>query len=140
MNRRKFLLGASAVVAVAVAKASMPRLPIAPYVDDAPEWMARYPGWILPRGQTLVRAQYSELFAALGETFGSDGPMTFRAPDMRTDVEGAEPLRVQEGSAMAQITRPGSYVEHIMLAQPSAASKIAVAPVGMIMAVLVPAK
>lgn len=41
-------------------------------------------GWLLCYGQAISRTQYSDLFIALGTTYGSgDGSTTFAIPDMR---------------------------------------------------------
>lgn len=44
-------------------------------------------GWLWCAGQTVSRATYSALFAAIGETYGSgDGSTTFAVPDFRGRV------------------------------------------------------
>lgn len=42
--------------------------------------------WLLAQGQSLVRADYAELFAAIGTAYGSASGTTFNAPDMRGRV------------------------------------------------------
>lgn len=47
-------------------------------------------GWLLCHGQEISRTQYSDLFAALGTTYGSgDGSTTFNLPDLRGRVIAA---------------------------------------------------
>lgn len=84
LSRRKFLLGVSAAAAAAVAKANLPSMPIEPgaYLSEQPAWVPE--GWLYPDGRHLLRSQYPRLFAAIGTHWGSDGPLTFRMPDLRT--------------------------------------------------------
>lgn len=42
--------------------------------------------WLLAQGQSLVRADYAELFTAIGTTYGSASGTTFNAPDLRGRV------------------------------------------------------
>jgi microcystin-dependent protein len=44
--------------------------------------------WTFCEGQLLSLAQYLELFAVLGKTYGGDGQTTFALPDLR----GKEPI------------------------------------------------
>ena len=44
-------------------------------------------GWLLCQGQAVSRAEYAELFKAIGTAFGSgDGSTTFNVPDLRESV------------------------------------------------------
>lgn len=43
-------------------------------------------GWLMAHGQSLARADYPQLFAAIGTAFGSASGTTFNAPDMRGRV------------------------------------------------------
>ena len=44
-------------------------------------------GWFLCDGSAVSRTTYSELFAVIGESFGTgDGSTTFNIPDMRESV------------------------------------------------------
>lgn len=49
-------------------------------------------GWLICNGQTVSRATYSKLFAAVGELWGAgDGVSTFKVPDLRGEfVRGAD--------------------------------------------------
>jgi microcystin-dependent protein len=44
--------------------------------------------WAFCEGQLLPLAQYQDLFAVLGKTYGGDGQTTFALPDLR----GKEPI------------------------------------------------
>ena len=43
-------------------------------------------GWALCDGQLLVIAQHAALFTVLGTTYGGDGRITMRLPDLRGSV------------------------------------------------------
>ncbi|MFL0202128.1 phage tail protein, partial [Exiguobacterium acetylicum] len=43
-------------------------------------------GWLLCDGSTLNRADYPELFAAIGENYGGNGSTTFKIPNMGARV------------------------------------------------------
>lgn len=43
-------------------------------------------GWLLCQGQSVLRADYPDLFAAIGTTYGSTSGTTFNLPDMRGRV------------------------------------------------------
>ena len=43
-------------------------------------------GFLLCDGKEYLRTDYPELFAAIGTTYGSDGPTTFKVPDLATRV------------------------------------------------------
>lgn len=43
-------------------------------------------GWLLCQGQSLVRSQYPELFAAIGTTYGAADSTRFSLPDLRGRV------------------------------------------------------
>lgn len=65
-------------------------IPVAPVVPGLPSGvMMDYAGtvapdgWLLCRGQSLSRTEYSTLFGILGTTYGSDTPTTFKLPDTR---------------------------------------------------------
>jgi len=49
-------------------------------------------GWLICNGQTVSRATYADLFAAVGELWGAgDGVSTFKVPDLRGEfVRGAD--------------------------------------------------
>ena len=44
------------------------------------------PGWLLCQGQSLPRASYAELFAAIGTAYGSVDGASFSLPDLRGRV------------------------------------------------------
>lgn len=43
-------------------------------------------GWLMAHGQSLVRADFPKLFAAIGTAFGSASGTTFNVPDLRGRV------------------------------------------------------
>ncbi|HRL05101.1 MAG TPA: phage tail protein [Brevundimonas diminuta] len=43
-------------------------------------------GWLMAHGQSLARADYPKLFAAIGTAFGSASGTTFNVPDLRGRV------------------------------------------------------
>ena len=48
-------------------------------------------GWLLCYGQTVSRATYAALFAAIGTTYGAgDGSTTFALPDLRGRIAGGK--------------------------------------------------
>ncbi len=49
-------------------------------------------GWLICNGQTVSRATYADLFAAVGELWGAgDGVSTFKVPDLRGEfLRGAD--------------------------------------------------
>lgn len=40
-------------------------------------------GWLMCNGQSISRKRYSELFAVIGTTYGSDSSDTFKLPDLK---------------------------------------------------------
>lgn len=57
-------------------------MPIGAIADYAGGVLA--PGWLLCNGSPVLRATYSDLFAAIGTAFGAgDGTTTFNLPDLR---------------------------------------------------------
>lgn len=64
-------------------------------------------GWLLCYGQAVSRSTYSDLFSAIGTTYGSgDGSTTFNIPDMRgraaigrDDMGGAAASRITTGGS-----------------------------------------
>jgi len=50
-------------------------------------------GWLFCEGQSLSVVQYQALYAAIGATYGGDGRITFKLPDLR------ERFIVQQGQA-----------------------------------------
>ena len=58
------------------------------------------PGWILCQGQLLAIADYPQLFAVIGTSFGGDGATTFGVPDMR----GRSPMGAGAGSGLTNRT------------------------------------
>lgn len=83
MNRRKFLLDASATAASVVIAANVPKAVIeaGAYVSEQPAWVPQ--GWMLCDGRALLKAQCPALYAVLGGQYGRDD-MTFRLPDLTT--------------------------------------------------------
>lgn len=54
------------------------------------------PGWMICNGASLLRAQYPELFAAIGTTYGSVDALSFNIPDMRGLVPvGFDPAQTE---------------------------------------------
>ena len=45
-------------------------------------------GWLICDGRSLSRTEYAELYNAIGISFGSNSPTTFKIPDMRGRVAG----------------------------------------------------
>lgn len=73
-------------------------------------------GYLLCNGAAISRAQYPELFAAIGTTWGAgDGASTFNVPDLRgfflRGVGGdSAALGVEQGDAIRDLTGALSYV------------------------------
>ena len=53
-------------------------------------------GWAFCDGQELRIAEYDQLFAILGTTYGGDGRLTFRLPDLR----GRVPMHAGHGAGL----------------------------------------
>lgn len=113
MNRRNFLLGASVLVAGAVAKAKLAPLRIEPGAYIMSEWESDLlaKGWLVPRGQLLIRSDYERLFAVLGAQYGSNGPLTFRLPDMREHCGRGVAIAMADGSKPLM---PAGYVSYVL--------------------------
>lgn len=65
-------------------------------------------GFSLCNGQTMSIAQYSALFALLGTTYGGDGQVTFKLPDL----QGRVPIHQGQGPGLPQVSMgeaAGSY-------------------------------
>jgi microcystin-dependent protein len=62
-----------------------PRIDYVPIGAGSDYWGTTAPtGWIFAYGQAISRSTYADLFAVLGETYGSgDGSTTFNVPDKR---------------------------------------------------------
>jgi microcystin-dependent protein len=56
-------------------------------------------GWALCQGQTMPINQYQALFALLGTTYGGDGVITFKLPDLRDRA----PVHVGPGYSQGQV-------------------------------------
>jgi microcystin-dependent protein len=64
-------------------------------------------GWLLCYGQAVSRADYPNLFAAIGTTFGAgDGATTFNVPDLRGRVAAGKDD--MGGVAAARLTNAGT--------------------------------
>lgn len=64
-------------------------------------------GWLLCYGQAVSRATYSELFAAIGTTYGvGDGSTTFNLPDLRGRVPAGKDD--MGGTAASRLTDTGT--------------------------------
>jgi microcystin-dependent protein len=64
-------------------------------------------GWLLCYGQAVSRTGYSDLFAAIGTTYGAgDGSTTFNLPDLRGRVAAGKDD--MGGSAAGRLTSPMS--------------------------------
>jgi microcystin-dependent protein len=64
-------------------------------------------GWLLCYGQAVSRTGYSDLFAAIGTTYGAgDGSTTFNLPDLRGRVAAGKDD--MGGSAAGRLTSPVS--------------------------------
>lgn len=113
ISRRNFLAGASALAAVTIVKANTPKPPIP--TDDyvMTEWESEWArkGWMVPRGQTLLRSEYAALFRVLGTAYGSNGPMTFKLPVLDESL-GRVPagtfavralMRIEHGDVMSPL-------------------------------------
>jgi microcystin-dependent protein len=71
-------------------------------------------GWLLCDGNDVSRNTYSELFAAIGETFGiGDGSTTFNLPDLR----GRSPIGGGQGSGLTNrsLGESGGEEEHQLI-------------------------
>ncbi len=65
-------------------------------------------GWLLCYGQSLLRASYVDLFAAIGTTFGAADGTHFNLPDMRGRVPAGKDD--MGGSAASRLTTGASGV------------------------------
>lgn len=124
LSRRNFLLAASATAAVTVAKANAPLQVLETLTDTEPSWVPE--GFILPRGQTLSRLMYPDLYAMLGKTYGG-GPTTFKLPDLRPRVAASPVPSHLEGG-------PSAFIHSIM-----AVKSAGHLPVGSVVPYFVPA-
>lgn len=68
-------------VSAATMAATVPAGGLMPYAGSAAPT-----GWLLCQGQSLVRADYSALFTAIGTTFGAVDASHFNLPDLRSRV------------------------------------------------------
>lgn len=66
-------------------------------------------GWLLCYGQSLLRASYAALFAAIGTTYGAADGTHFNLPDMRGRVAAGKDD--MGGSAAGRLTTAGSGVD-----------------------------
>ena len=58
-------------------------------------------GWAICDGRLLDVAQYGDLFALLGTTYGGDGQTTFALPDLR----GRSPVHAGQGPGLSTYAR-----------------------------------
>lgn len=66
-------------------------------------------GWLLCFGQAVSRTTYSDLFAAIGTTYGAgDGTTTFNLPDLRGRLPAGKDN--MGGSAASRLTSAGGVV------------------------------
>lgn len=86
----------------AAAQLSIPTGAVIPFAgSSAPS------GWLLCYGQEVSRATYSELFAAIGTTYGvGDGSTTFELPDLRGRVPAGKDD--MGGTAASRLTDSGT--------------------------------
>jgi microcystin-dependent protein len=63
-------------------------------------------GWLLCAGQTLSRADYASLFAAIGTAYGAPSGATFNLPDCRGRVSAGRD--VDQGGFAGRLTSPNS--------------------------------
>ena len=72
-------------------------------------------GWMLCQGQAISRTDYAELFAIIGERFGTgDGSTTFNVPDMRESVPkgaGLQGLNTVEAHLDADGLAVGEFLD-----------------------------
>lgn len=91
-------------------------------------------GWLACNGAAISRTTYSDLFAAIGTTFGSgDGTTTFNLPDLRgyfvrgyDDGRGIDPARVfgsNQATANLAHTHAGTAPPHTHTATAAGSSK-----------------
>lgn len=59
-------------------------------------------GWLVCAGQSLVRAEYADLFAVIGTTFGSVSGSTFSLPDCRGRVSAGRDF--DQGGVAGRLT------------------------------------
>jgi microcystin-dependent protein len=81
------------------------------YLTEQPAWVPK--GFMLPMGQRLLRSEYPGLFAAIGTTYGCDGPLTFRMPFWQPErtPEGFGPIvQLIAVDDDAVVTPPGTIV------------------------------
>ena len=80
-------------------------------------------GYLLPFGQSVLRADYPGLFAAIGTTWGSVDGTHFTLPDLRgRSVFGKDNMG---GSAASRITTAGSGIDGVTLAAAGGSQLIA---------------
>lgn len=63
-------------------------------------------GWLICAGQTLSRASFPDLFAAIGTTYGAPSGATFNLPDTRGRVSAGRD--VDQGGFAGRLTTPNS--------------------------------
>lgn len=63
-------------------------------------------GWLFCAGQTLSRASYADLFAAIGTTYGAPDSSTFNLPDCRGRVTAGRDI--DSGGFAGRLTTPNS--------------------------------
>jgi microcystin-dependent protein len=76
-------------------------------------WAVNTPpvGWFECAGQTLLRAQYPNLFAVIGTTFGTTGGTNFKLPDLRAEfIRGWDNGRGIDGSRVFGSNQQGSIM------------------------------
>lgn len=83
------------------ARVATPSGMVVPYAGDAaPD------AWLLCYGQSLVRASYPDLFAAIGTVYGAADGTHFNVPDLRGRVPAGQDD--MGGSSANRLTNPGS--------------------------------
>jgi microcystin-dependent protein len=79
-------------------------------------------GWLLCYGQAVSRTSYSDLFAAIGTTYGAgDGSTTFNLPDLRgrvaagkDDMGGSAAGRLTSAVSGATLGASGGEQSHVL--------------------------
>jgi microcystin-dependent protein len=72
-----------------------------PFLGEIRALGFNYPpkGWAFCNGQTLAISQNQALFSILGTTYGGDGAVTFKLPNL----QGAVPVHTGQGIALGQV-------------------------------------
>lgn len=100
-----------------------------PYVGEIRMFAGNFApaGWMFCEGQELAISEYETLFNLIGTTYGGDGQVTFKLPDLRgrLPIHQGNGFTLAEASGVEQVTLSVQQIpahSHAFLAAPTAAS------------------